>query len=80
VVTDPEFAAQWRDLRNGLARMLAPYVPEARVRDVAGEIVAELIAGPGWRPPLEVAPDVIARSRAERTRRALAAEQGEGEP
>jgi len=64
VVTDPEFAAQWRDLRNGLARMLAPYVPEARVRDVAGEIVAELIAGPGWRAPLEVRRDRRRRLRA----------------
>ncbi|WP_289009373.1 hypothetical protein [uncultured Thermomonospora sp.] len=79
MTTTPEIAAKWRQLRNGIARTLRPYVQEAKVYDLADEIVAEHIAGPGWRPPLEVAPDVIAEARTARTRRALAS-TAEGEP
>lgn len=68
---DPDIQARWDDLRRGLADMLRPYVQQQVLDDLVRRAVAELIAGPGWKPPLRLPPPVI---RDARVRHALAAE------
>lgn len=68
---DPDIRAAWTTLRRGLADMLRPYVQDHLVDDLAKRAVAELLAGPGWKPPLRMAPAVI---RDARVARAMAAE------
>lgn len=69
--TDPEIVARWDDLRRGLEAMLRPHVQEVVREDLVRRIVAELLAGPGWKPPLRLAPPMIQEARVQR---ALAAE------
>jgi len=71
--TDPDIAAAWTDVRTGLTAMLRPYVQAQSLDDVVRRAVAELLAGPGWRPPLRPPPAVI---RDARVQRYLAAEDG----
>lgn len=69
--TDPGIVAAWTTLRRGLEAALRPYVQDAVREDLVRRIVAELLAGPGWKPPLRLAPPVIQEARVQR---ALAAE------
>ncbi|MEU8381729.1 hypothetical protein [Streptosporangium sp. NPDC048865] len=69
--TDPDIAAAWTDVRQGLTAMLRPYVQAHLVDDLVKRAVAELLAGPGWKPPLRKPPDML---RAARVERYLAAE------
>ncbi|MEU0516628.1 hypothetical protein [Streptosporangium sp. NPDC006007] len=69
--TDPDITAAWTTLRCGLEAALRPYVQDAVREDLVRRIVAELLTGPGWKPPLKLAPPVIQEARVQR---ALAAE------
>ncbi|MEV7006829.1 hypothetical protein [Streptosporangium sp. NPDC051022] len=74
--TDPDIAARWDELRSGLTAMLRPYVQQQLLDDLVRRAVAELISGPGWKPPLRLAPAVI---RDARVQRALAAQHPDQE-
>ncbi|MFI6819237.1 hypothetical protein ACIBG7_43100 [Nonomuraea sp. NPDC050328] len=63
---DPDIRQRWAELREGLALMLRPYVQEHLVDELARRAVAELVAGPGWKPPLRPAPDWRREGRIER--------------
>jgi hypothetical protein len=71
MIDDPDIAKAWDDLHLGLERLLRPHVADHTVADLAKRAVAELIAGPGWRPPLHPALDWIKQGRTRRTREAL---------
>jgi hypothetical protein len=61
--TDPDIQAAWDDLRTGLTNMFRPHVAEISLDDLVRRAIAELIAGPGWRPPLRPAPAIIRDQR-----------------
>ncbi|MEV0968495.1 hypothetical protein [Microtetraspora glauca] len=63
---DPDIRAAWTDLRNGLTRTLRPYVSDVTLDDLVRRIVAELVAGPGWKPPLKPPPEWLKQSRIQR--------------
>lgn len=63
---DPDLREQWTAVRRGLAAMLRPYVQEHLIEDLAVRAVAELLAGPGWRPPLREPPDWLREDRVAR--------------
>jgi len=71
--TDPDIAAAWTDVRQGLAAMLRPHVQDHMLDELVRRAVAELLVGPGWKPPLRKPPDML---RAARVDRYLAAEDG----
>lgn len=66
----------WHELRDGITAKLRPYVQAHLLDKLAIEIVAELIAEPGWRPPLHPAPEVIRTDRRTRYTRALTTHEG----
>lgn len=68
---DPDIRARWVDFRRGLEAMLRPYVQEHLLEELALRAAAELLAGPGWRPPLKTQPDWM---RDARVRRAMIAD------
>lgn len=73
---EPQVGPAWHELRTGIATKLRPYVQEHLIGQLAVEIVAELIAEPGWRPPLQPAPEVIRADRRARYTRALTTREG----
>jgi hypothetical protein len=77
--TDPDIQKAWDDLRTGLRRTLRPYVADVSLDDLVTRIVADLIHGCGWKPPLRHIPDVITQNRTASARRALA-DDPEGRP
>lgn len=70
----PAIGQAYRDLHAGIAAKLRPYVQAHLVDEIATQIVADLVAAPGWRPPLRVDPDVIVDARRANTTRNLNAE------
>lgn len=63
---DPDIAAAWTSVRTGLTAMLQPYVQAHVLDDLVRRAVAELLSGPGWRPPLRPQPSVIRDARVHR--------------
>ncbi len=63
---DPDIRQAWADLRTGLTKTLRPYVSAVSLDDLVVRIVAELIAGPGWKPPLRPPPDWMRQARVQR--------------
>ncbi|MFI7628426.1 hypothetical protein [Microbispora rosea] len=74
---DPEVGPSWRELRAAIAAKLRPWVIAHKVDELAVEIVAELVAAPGWRPPLEPAPEVLVADRRTRYTKALTTTGGD---
>ncbi|GIH69464.1 hypothetical protein [Sphaerimonospora thailandensis] len=68
---DPDIRQAWTDLRQGLDALIRPYVSEVSRDDLVRRIIAELVAGPGWKPPLKPVPDFMVQAR---VARALASE------
>ncbi|MER5622484.1 hypothetical protein ABT061_15715 [Streptosporangium sp. NPDC002544] len=66
MTADPDISAEWTTLRTGLTRMLQPHVQDAVRDDLVKRIVAELVNGPGWRPPIKALPAVIRDARVHR--------------
>ena len=61
--TDPDIQQAWDDLRTGLTNHLMHHVAEVSLDDLVRHAIAELIAGPGWRPPLRKPPPLIRDDR-----------------
>ncbi|RCG27197.1 hypothetical protein DQ384_26115 [Sphaerisporangium album] len=74
--SDPDIQRAWNQLYDGVRRELGPFVAAVSLEDLVKRIVSKHIAGPGWRPPLNAVPDVVARARAANAHRAL----GDHEP
>jgi hypothetical protein len=63
---DPDIRQAWNEVREGLAAMLRPYVQAHVLDSLTRRMVAELLAGPGWKPPLKPPPDWLRDGRASR--------------
>ncbi|MEO3860920.1 hypothetical protein [Acrocarpospora sp. B8E8] len=61
--TDPHIQDGWINLRAGLTADLKDHVAAHVVDDLVTRIIANRIAGPGWKPPLGPVPQVVRDAR-----------------